>query len=297
VPAVERRIYFYRISFTQNRQPTVPEPIFAHIARLPFEENGCYSACGDGNFWAMIVDSTAFPLKARIGTIRRTGLPLLEQRGRTYPLDIPPDSGLFEPMHFVIFPNRVAGFEYNFYGPRPQRAKYYLPEKAPDLVDDVDLELLMRRDVRDLVSRVGEIRILDVRVHRDNAELLRDLDSNLFDAIDAAKKSTDAENIEVTLRSTRYSKRSIELPWWPRVKAWISRQGVREGLEEFRVRCRDLFTKEIVEFDLLEGLMVSTKRVLTQQENSKAVNSEAMYDAIQSAYDELLPEIRRIIGG
>ena len=279
----------------KDGQTVQPEPIFSTISQMPFNENGRYLKLNDGNMWSMYVDSNGSPLKARIGTIRKKGLPMMERHGQTTPLTIPPDAGLYEPMHFMIFPNNVVGFEYNFYGPRPGSLKYYLPKKVSNLVDEVELIPLMRRDVHELLSRIGEVRVFRLKIHRDMGELLRELDDNLPDAIGAAKRASDAEYIEIVFRSQKYSRHGINIPFLNRLASWLSRSDVRAAVDTLKIRARDEITESIEEFDLLQEYLLSVKQVVKQDEIHRSVNTNAMYTAIQEAYTELRSEINRII--
>ena len=297
VEIIERKIYFYKIEFKKDGQTTRPQPIFSNIDSLPFDENGRYFLLDDGNMRSMYIDSTNFPLKARLGTIRKKGLPLMERKGETEPLTIPSDAGLYEPMHFVIFPNDVIGFEYNFYGPRIGSLKSYIASKACDLVEEIELVPLIRHDIRELLSRIGEMRVFKLRVHRDMESYLRELDDNLPDALKALKQTTDAEYIEIVLKSKQYSRSSINVSFVNRLVNWLSRPEVRVGVEDLKIRARDEITGSIEEFDLLQQYLLSVKQVVKQDDAHRSVNVNAMYAAINEAYSELRPEINRLING
>lgn len=292
---IDRKIYFYKMEIKRNGQRVQPESIFSAINQMSFDENGRYLPLTDGNMWSMYVDSINLPLKARIGTIRTKGLPMMERRGQTIPLTIPPDAGLYEPMHFIIFPDNIVGFEYNYYGPRPGSLKFYLPKKLPNLVDEVELVPLMRRDVHTLLSRIGEVKVFRLKIHRDMGELLRELDDNLPDAIEAAKRASDAEYIEIVFRAKRYSRHGINIPFLNRLASWLSRSEVRAAVDTLKIRARDEITQSVEEFDLLQEYLLSVKQVVKQDDIHRSVNTNAMYAAIQEAYDELRPEIYRII--
>jgi len=295
VETIDRKIYFYRIEFKKNGQATQPQPIFSNIESLPFDENGRYLPLDDGNMRSMYIDSTNPLLKARIGTIRKKELPLMERKGETEPLTIPPDAGLYEPIHFMIFPNNVVGFEYNFYGPRIGSLKAYIHSKASDLVDEIELVPLMRRDIQELLSRIGEIRVFKLRVHRDMESHLRELDDNLSDAFKALKQTTDAEYIEIVLKSKRYSKDNISVLFFNRLRNWLSHSEVRVGVDDLRVRARDETTGGMENFDLLQEYLLSVKQVVKQDDVHRSVNTSAMYAAINEAYRDLRPEIDCII--
>jgi len=295
VDSIEKKIYFYKVLFKNNDQFVDPQTIFSYINSLPFDESGRYLKLNGGNIRSMFIDSTTMPLKIRIGTIRKTGLPHLETRGQTSPLKIPDDSGLYEPMHFMIFPNNIVGFESNFYGPRPASLKAYVPKKANNMVDKIELLPLMRQDITELLSRIGEIRMLRLKVNKDMGKYLKDLDDNLPDAFSALMQTTDAENIEIVLRSKSYSKTGIFVTFVERLPKWISKSEVREGVDKLIIRGRDEISGKIDEFDLLQQYLFSKKQVIKQDEIHKSIKMNAMYNAINDAYNESRPEINQII--
>jgi len=292
---IERKIYFYKIEMKNNGQIIQPEPIFSAINQMPFDENGRYLKLSNGNILSMYVDSATLPLKVRIGTIRKKGLPMMEIHRQTSPLTIPPDAGLYEPTHFIVFPNNIVGFEYNFYGPRPGSLKIYLSNIASHLVDEIELIPLMRRDIHELLSRVGEVKWFSMRVHRDMDQYLRELDDNLPDALSALKQTSDAEYIEIVLRSKRWSRGSIIIHFNNRLASWLSRLDVRAGVDAIKIRARDEITNRIEEFDLMQEYLLSIKQVVKQDDIHRSVSTNAMYASIQEAYRELRSEINRII--
>lgn len=295
VDTFDRKIYFYKLIFKNNGQLVDPQSVFSHIDSLPFDENGRYLALSDGNVRSMYIDSPTPPFRIRIGTKRIKGLPMVEKKGTTSPLVIPSDSGLFEPMHCMIFSNNIAGFESNFYGPRPNSMKLYILSKAMNLVDDIELIPLMRRDIHTLLSRVGEIRTFRLKVNRDMEQLIRDLDDNLPDALSALKKTTDAEYIEIILRGENYSRTGILVSFIDRLANWISRSDVKDGVDKLTIRARDEISGEIAEFDVLQQYILSIKQVIKQDDAHRSVNSIAMYNAINEAFREMRQEINQII--
>jgi len=290
-----RKIHFYHIVPKRRERIIDPRLICNGVNNLEFNENGRYLSFGEGHLLSIYFDSLTYPIKGKLGTIRKKGLPLIEQRGHTNPLTIPSDAGLFEPMHFVLFDNNVVGFEFNFYGPRPGSLKTYLENKAENQIDDVELFPLMRSDVQDLISRIGEVRVFRFKAHRDIKQYLRDLDDNLFDAFDAIQRMGDAQQIEVVLRPESHSRESINVNFLNRLYSWITRQETRALTETLKITAFDLVTCRNREFDLLQEYIRSSKQVIKQDDYHRSVNSNAMYDAIIQSYQEVRGEIDEIV--
>lgn len=294
---IQRNIYFYK--FTLMNEDTIVEPldVFSYINSLPFDINGRYFSADDGNMLSMYVDTQSMPLKLRFGTTRRSGLPSLERRGETSPLDIPEDSGLYEPTHMIIFPDGVIGAEFNYYGPRPTRLRPYLPSKAPDLVDEVELVPLIKRDIYEQFRKLGEIKVLDLAIQRDQAALLAELDDNLPDAMEILGNISDAEVLGLYLRPPAHSKKTINVPFISRLPGWLQRPEVRESIHKLKIRGTNIDTGKIEFFDLLQDYILSKKDVIKQDDTHRSVNTEAMYGAIREAHNNLRSEIHKIIQG
>jgi hypothetical protein len=291
----DRKIYFHKIDLKKDDEPVSPLNVFNLIEGMPFTEQGRYLEINDERMWTMYIDHATFPIKGKIGTIRKKGLPLVERRGETSPLDIPSDAGLYEPMHFVIYENGVGGFEYNFYAPRPSSLKHYIKSKLDSSVDEIDMKPLMRRDVLEMLRNVDDIRCLTMSVHRDMGRYMKELDDNLPDAFNSIKEFSDAEEIELTLKSKKYSRKSITLPSIKKFAKWIRKEEVRTGVNKLQINAMDGSTGKVTKFDLLQEYLLSTKQVVKQDDALRSVNSTAMYNAIEEAYSELKDEINQII--
>ena len=299
IKTVTRRIGFCKIEFKKGDSVVKPELVFDHIGKLSYNKK--YFPLEGGNMWDMhtiqkdklfVTDS----IKVIMGKIRKDDLPSREEKGGIYPLKLPKDSGLYEPMHFMVFPDNVAGFEYNFYGPRADSLKSYIPKKVPTLVNKVEMTPLMRRDIAERLSQIREIRLFRLKVHKDMGGYLRDLDGNLSKAFDALKQLEDkTESIEIILRSERASETGITIPFVKRLTKWLSRPEVIEGVNILKMRARDTISEKISEFDLLGEYLLSKKEVVKVDATHRTVNTADMFAAIDEAYRELKPEINEII--
>jgi len=294
---VNRSIHFYKINFENGGAKLKPDQIskvFSTIDKMSFDETGRYLPLGDGNMRSIYVDSANFPIKARVGTIRRTGLPDIEERGKISPLNIAPNAGLFEPTHFMIFDNNVAAFEYNFYGPRPGSLKYYIPKKLVG-IDKVDLMALFKPDTLDILNKIGEIKLFELRVHRNMGQLLKNLHESLYDCFSSLKKASNSQTLTIILANEKHSRKPIRLKFRERLYEWLQIPGVREGVESIQIKGRNMETDQIEWVDLLQQFLIAEKRVIKQKDGYRAVDSEDMYRAIEQAYNELKDDINQVI--
>lgn len=338
---VNRMIHFYRIRFWKNNTEVNPESVFDYIGSLPpgrndnisiYEHiisgllrlkppaaNGHYFLKEDGDIWSMEIDWSSIPVKAKMGTIRKKGLPLLWKSGKVSPLEVKVDEGLYEPMHFMIFAENaespsyyVAGFEYNLYGPKPLNMVRYIERLASPVVDKVELIALMRKDVQEQLDRIGEIQVLELRVHRDKEYLFQGLDKSLHDALKALKRTTDAECIEIVLRSKKYSKKRIGVSFIGNLANWLTGPDAREAVDSLKLRGKAIDSNTTEEFDLSRQYILSRKKVtidygeaselastngMYMAADTASIVANTLYTAITDAYNELSSEINRIIRG
>ncbi|WP_321430506.1 hypothetical protein [uncultured Methanolobus sp.] len=292
---ITKKIYFYRLIMKMDGIIVSASDVFAEIDKLSFNNGDRYYNLENGNKWAMYVDSHQSPIRARMGTRRENELPEIECDGNLTPLNIPPKSGLYEPTHFTLFPNNVVGVEYNHYGPRISSLKWYIPRKIPDIVDDVILLPLMKKDVLETIHDIGEIRSFSFAAQRDMGAFVKQLDKHLSAAFDALKETSDSEMIEIVLKSPRYSRDNIKLPLVDNLKKWLGISEVREGVDKLKINALDTTLDEYKTFDLLQEYIMSEKQVITIDDKHRTVNSNAMYAAIHQAYTDCKPEINRTI--
>jgi len=272
-----------------------PRDIFSYIDSLPFTNQGRYLPLGTGNSRSMYIDSVDVPMRIIIGTKRESGLPLMELDGDREPLDIPERGGLYEPMHFMIFPNNVIGFEYNSHGPRIGSLKKYLPEKAHQLVDKVELIPLMKSDVRNEISKMGNIRMFNLAIHKNMGDELNILEDNLIDGLNRTfQQDGSSEVMEIILRPKKYSQKWITLNFLDRLPQFLN--NTREDIEVAKIRAENLDKDGLVEEFNLLSLFVSTRKNIDPiDEAHSVVLADSIFNQINEAYHELRDEINSII--
>lgn len=303
---VYRNIYFYKMCLKKEHNYVNPVVVFNYINSLSFDEtnNGRYQKLDEEKGLSIYIDSLVSPIKFRVGTRRMDNLPDQENQGNIIPLNLPQNHALFEPSHFMLYvdepfyQNNVVGFEFNFYGPRVSRLKKYILEKASHLIDEVELLPLMNEDFRTRINKIGEIKKFEIGIHRDYGEMFREIDSSLPDVINAAKKLSDAEFVEIVLRPQKNSKKSIKFPVLKNSGIWeklFYHPDFPGHVDKLRVRAENKYSEQIDTFDLLQEYIVSRKNIIKKDDNHRAVDRDAMYYSINEAYWELRNEIISII--
>lgn len=289
---IYRNISFYKLNTKNYGKDIDPIDIFSHINNLPFDEDGRYLLLNDGNVRLLHVLNTKIPLKIIYGTTRRRNLPLLEKKGISSPLEISDNEGLYEPTHAIIFNNNIIGMENNYYGPRAESLAGYIKKKAPDLVNEVELLPLMRSDFLKYISRIGKIKVVELKVHRDMTKKLEEMNRSVYHALNGLKDTTNAEYIGITLNST--GKKGVKLDWKNRFFNMFRSQEVRDSTSKAFIRAEDNYTNKLNNFNLLEPYLISQKQVIKTDSIHRSVDEKSMFNAIMESYFELRGEIEGI---
>lgn len=289
---VEKRISFYKLILKKDGKDVNPLKVFSHINLLSFAENERYLSVTDGNLHLMHIFNEHIPLKISLGTSRRKNLPSIEKDGITSPLEIY-DAGLFEATHAIIFPNNIMGIESNYYGPKPQSFIKYISKKAPLKVEKVKIIPLMRSDFLDYISNIGEIKVLEFKVHRNMTKYFEGINKSLNHILNGLKDSSSAEYIGITLNSNK--RKGMSLKWKDKFLEKFKNSENRYAVNKALIKANDMTTNRIREFNLLEPYFISTKEVLKNDDIHRSVDRDSMFEAIKESYLDLKEEIESIV--
>jgi hypothetical protein len=290
---VERSIYFYRVDAGLDDigrpLPFDPAPALRHIHALPFTRDGRYWENVDGNAICCWVDQNVPPHKLRLATVRRAGLPHLEQAGILSPLALPSASGLVEQIHVVFFRDNIVGAEFNFYGPRLSRLRQYLSEKAKDSCQPLTFEPLLRQDIADQLSRLQDVRLLQLRIRASYAATIAEADQDLGSAFAAAARAGEAEVLEITLRPPAYSRGRLSDRILSTVKRLAGLNDLRDEVSCFVLKGLDNATGRVELVDILSDQLIAKKQIFREDICSA-------HGAIEEAYNELQDQLLTAAG-
>lgn len=297
---INRRVYFYKVQFlrsdtTTNTMIEVDNPtnVFTHISQLPPDylvTPNRYLDLHDGNELLMQIDDICNSVKGQFAIKRKTKLPSVEVAGKYRPLQLDAQEGLAEIAHFIFYPDTgIMGAEFNYFGPRITRMDDYLKEKVSHIVDMVRFTPKLANDVRDTLKKVGRMTLFRMAVYADQIDFLMNYDGDLYKGFqDLRELNSGAQELEIILKlhSRKKSDGLLKslLKWVPDFLGNITN---RQSLAKLQVHAYDERINRTVPIDLLADKMVAECKVVTLDENSRAVKSENMYEAIESAYDGL----------
>lgn len=298
-PTAERKVYFYRVDagLTTGGKPKRLDatPILDSISALPYNASGRYWLQPDGNVLCAWVDPKQRHPRMRLATVRRSGLPLLEEAGSLSPLGVAAAAGLYEPIHVMFFPSNVVGVEFNFYGPRPSRIPSYLMRTAGHACPTFSLDALIRQDVMEQLKRLKRLRVLDLKVRASYASAVAEADADLGAALDAAARVGQSEVVHLVLQPAPHRRNWLTEKALAAVRNLAARPDLRENALGFSVRGLDEEHDRIEEIDVLKDELVVTKKVVRLDDRSRAVDDAAAYAAIEEAYTELKTELEAAV--
>ena len=279
-----RKVYFFKIEHFAELGENLPGAI-ARIQNLPFDDNGRYKLdFGSRNRLCAFPDTVEYPVRLRFGKTRRDALPEIEHQGNLTTLELQEDAGLIDICHIVIFGDGFVAAEWNHEGPKLAQLGPYLFEKgrlnsAPKFLP------LLERDIVEVVRALDSVRVLEIDLPPDAAELAREADENFYTAIKATEALGATKRVALKLTAERTGDRLKTIA------------GRLAEIVKTRPHERDRFkglnvsgyadgssTQKFV--DILESKLVAGETFIRTSERSRSIKSEDAYRVIERAYAE-----------
>jgi hypothetical protein len=289
---VERKILFYEIHTGNDPSTKLPYPFnvlpaLQHIETLPFTDAGRYSRWFDGAVSAAWLDRLSpAPIRIRLGHVRRQGLPMAENAGQLSKIPLAPKGGLAEATHIVFFPDRIIGADFNFHGPRISRLPTYLHDKAPGLLPAFSVLPLLRADV---VARLRGLRdITMLRLKIKTAAVGRVPTKSLRTAFSRVSDLAASQNIEVILRASREG--SLGRRFRNAIRSLAGNADFSGSAQTFKVKGRK-GDGDSDAVDVLKDHLVSTQRILVASQDTRALDPNSAYAAIEDAYAQMKADL------
>lgn len=300
---ITRKIHFFRFHIhelsngsSEFQTHSSQKDVIEKIASLKFmgdhEQSRFYFYPNNDVCFLNDVDVKGDTIEGRFAISRRSSLPELEKDGVLQPLNIPRNSGLAEITHFIYFPNKnVLGVEFNFFGPRANSLSFYLRNKSRNFshpFEYIELSPILNQDVDALLKDMGEVNLFQMEVARNELEVVKELDEDLYSAFESAANVSDAESVEVILRKKKYSREGFGFPFSKKkIKELLSTGDNRQKVNRMKANAESHSEKESKNFDLLEDKMIVSKKVTALGERSRSIDSKDMFAKIREAYDDL----------
>lgn len=210
-------------------------------------------------------------------------MPDVEQQGKLTTLELQEDAGLIDICHVMIFADDFVAAEWNHEGPKLASLGLYLYEKgrlnaAPRFLP------LLERDIVEVVRALDSVRVLEIDLPPDAAELAREADENFFTAIKAQEALGATKRVGMKLTAERSGEKLKTLA--ARFATIIkNRPHERERFKNLNVSGYQdgLSSQRFV--DILESKMVSGETFIRASERSRSIKSADAYRVLQRAYE------------
>lgn len=235
-------------------------------------------------------DTLNFPIKLRFGKIRRDGLPQIEQVGNLETLALDEDAGLVDISHVVIFDDGFVAAEWNSDGPKLSQMTPYLLEKGK-LNDPPSFLPLLERNIVETLSRLNSIRVLEVELPPDAAQLAKEADLSLYDAIKAMEALGATKRVGLKLTADGGSGKLLRLA--RKLAEMIrDRPHERDHFNSILASGRDEEARTTRYVDILESKMVTAEEFIRSSSRSRGIDTDSAYRILEHAYNTNLQRLR-----
>ena len=293
---VTRAIHFYRASIGRDAAhrliPFNVRPHLSEIDELSWETGDRYLDSGDGVDIACWLRRTRGRPRMIFANVRRSGLPQIEEFGELTAMPLTGRQGISDAIHVVFFADGIVGCDFNFYGPRPSRAGWYLRERT-SAPDSLSFERLAHPDVIDQLRRLEGLRLFTLRVSRADIDALASVDQSLHDAFAAAARVGDAPEIEVTARVEGHAREVLDEQFQALSERLLRAPGIAHLARTLKVVGVDPDTSRATEINLLSDALVSRRQVLRENAEDRAIDPRSAFAAIEESFEQLQDLLRR----
>lgn len=281
---VFRKVYFFKIEHFSQVKESLPGAL-SRIEKLPFDDDGRYRLdVASGTRLCAFPDSLDYPLKIRFGKTRRDALPQTEHEGSLKTLELQENEGLIDISHVMIFEDGFVAAEWNHEGPKLAQLSPYFFEKGK-LNDPPKFLILMERDIVEVISALDSVRVLEIDLPPDAAELAREADENFYTAIKATEALGATKKVSLKLTSEGNSVKLRDIA--KRLATIIrTRPQERERFNGLSVNGYGGGSRTSKFIDILESKLVSGEVFTRASKRSRSINTEDAYRVVERAYIE-----------
>ena len=283
-----RKIYFFKV-FDEGGDPDFAfdrETVVRSIESLDHDSPDFYLEESDDRITCAVVDRTTQPARIRFYKIRRRDLPEKDSGRGFEDLLLDPTEGLAEAVHVVLYEDNVIGMEFSAYGPSIARIRAFLAEKCDS---DVTLRHLVRKDVIDHILSLDDIRFLRIKVDPSVASIVQDKASGLGGAFDAAELFNAGRYMDLSVSS-----RPDDMGFTDKVKSLfrtLRDEQLSGVLAAAEVRGYDADLGSVEDINVLQDRIVRVKDIRRVRRESRALDADEAYGAIDEAYREIEDEL------
>lgn len=287
---LERKIHFYQTSSNIPNDDGDAESvdiklIFEKLQEISSREVDNFLPWGEDDLLGFWIESTKFPLKIKFGRIRVKNLPRKNSGLNLQELQLSPDEGLVELTHMIFYSNGIVGVEYNYHGPRPSAFRDYIWEK---LGKRIYFHTLYNKNISDIFSEVAGIYEVKLKVSPSMLEKNTESGNDLLSGLLSINESNPSDMLEIKVKNYKNKKQTknnfLGKGLLNVCKKITSKANARFGIEKLEISAMKNNGSKLTK-NLLEDAFVFTKDIV-KMTNSKAVDSEDMFQKLNASYNE-----------
>jgi hypothetical protein len=209
-----RKIYFFRLDAGMDgagRPIDIAPGLISELDRCDWRQEADRVETPEQSL--LVMKEIRAP-RLRMVAVRQGSLPLLfdsQTIGGLSPLPIKEGQSVADQTHFVFFPKRVVGVEYNHYGPRHSALEAYCSKRLRDLVAPFSLNPLLYEDSAEQLRSIRQLRRIEFTLlqsdqnHASRQDRVEGMARALADSVNGERIS-----IEVTARRDRGDSLSVQ---------------------------------------------------------------------------------------
>jgi hypothetical protein len=279
------------MSMTKNGSKVSAKDVFTKLQSLPCDYQGRLWQISDVKDVHLFVESSDWPLKARLSNYKKHDWPTAAILDRRFPLSAPKGSSICEATHFVIFKNNVVGMEYNQYAPRQGSLGRFAEFKVPELVENVDFDALLDKELVEslILAQEQGIKLMRLRVLNGSKDVVAALQDQLGMTLNALEKiSPNSPDYDIIIRPSRNE--NMDIPFLTKIVPWLKQDKTKDAIIKRKIKNFEIqYESEdsLEPLDLLQPYVMAKKKVIREDDDTRAINSQSMYDAIIEAHEEL----------
>lgn len=296
---ISRKIHFYHADVGRDELgdpiPFDPSGALQHINNNlqfdPTDADSRYFPLDSGNSLCLWIDKATLRHRFRLGLIRRSGLPDLDDGGTLTDLPILQEQGLAELIHIVVFDNNIVGVDFNSHGPRLNRLSEYFLAKSGSPTLDVKFKHLLDPDVINRLDAVREIRLFHLEYSPKYADILVKAAPSMRDTLVASRIAGIAKKVAVILKFEKGTGESGLLGF---AKTLLKNKSL-EGVSTLKLRGVMDDTGAVELIDVLHDRLVAEVDIKLRSETGRALDEKSAYSSIEAAYGKLEKKLQRAV--
>ena len=150
---------------------------------------------------------------------------------------------------------------------------------------------LLERNIVESLTRLGSVRVLEVEVPPDAAELAREADKSLYDAIKAMEALGATKRVGLRLTADGGSSKLLSLA--RKLAEMIrDRPYERDHFNSILASGRDEKAHLTRYIDILESKMVTAEEFIRSSSRSRGIDTNSAYKILEHAYKTNLERLR-----